>query len=83
MPRPRGGDWLEDEIQAWRRSGVGVVVSLLTPDEIADYDAYDESRADFSRWKGIYETLVRRKDAYRKQLEGRELTEVLRVQPAY
>ena len=47
------------------------------------YDADDESRADFSRWRGIYETLVRRKDAYRKQLEGRELTEVLRVQPAY
>ena len=57
--------------------------AALTSGELADYDAYDESRADFSRWKGIYETLVRRKDAYRKQLEGRELTELLRVQPAY
>jgi ATPase subunit of ABC transporter with duplicated ATPase domains len=45
--------------------------------------AYDESRADFSRWKGIYETLRRRLDAYRKQLKGRELSDVLRVQPAY
>jgi hypothetical protein len=44
---------------------------------------YGESRADFSRWKGIYETLQRRMDSYRKQLEGRELTDVFRVQPAY
>jgi protein-tyrosine phosphatase len=29
MPRPRGGEWLEDEISSWKRSGVGVVVSLL------------------------------------------------------
>jgi protein-tyrosine phosphatase len=33
MPRPRGGDWLEDEIQSWRRSGVDGVVSLLTLEE--------------------------------------------------
>ena len=50
---------------------------------LSAYDAFDESRADFSRWKGIYETLRRRMDTYRKQLEGRELAEVLRVQPAY
>lgn len=34
MPRPRGGDWLEDEIRAWRTAGVDRVVSLLTPDEV-------------------------------------------------
>ena len=50
---------------------------------LAEYDAYDESRADFSRWKGIYETLQRRKAAYRKQLEGRELSKVMRFQPVY
>ena len=55
----------------------------LTAGKLADYDAYDESRADFSRWKGIFETWQRRKDAYRKQLEARELTKVLRFQPAY
>ena len=38
MPRPRGEDWLEDEIQAWRQSGIDVIVSLLTPDELADLD---------------------------------------------
>ena len=31
--RPRGGDWLTDEIASWRRSGVDTVLSLLTPDE--------------------------------------------------
>src|SRR5262249_14304767 len=35
MCRPRGGDWLEDEIQSWRRSGVDVGLSLLTADEVA------------------------------------------------
>src|SRR5882672_1326245 len=42
MPRPRGGDWLEDEVRSWRRSGVDVVVSLLTHDEIAELTLDDE-----------------------------------------
>ncbi|WP_063607859.1 protein-tyrosine phosphatase family protein [Zavarzinella formosa] len=42
MPRPRGGDWLEDEIPAWRQAGVDIVVSLLTPDEVADLDLAQE-----------------------------------------
>jgi protein-tyrosine phosphatase len=42
MPRPRGGDWLEDEIRSWRRSGVDVILSLLTPDEIAELSLADE-----------------------------------------
>jgi protein-tyrosine phosphatase len=31
--RPRGGDWLEDEIAAWQRNGIGTVFSLLTSEE--------------------------------------------------
>jgi len=42
MPRPRGGDWLEDEIQSWRRSGVDLVVSLLTRDEQTELNLHDE-----------------------------------------
>jgi len=42
MARPRGGDWLEDEIQSWRRSGVDVVVSLLTSDEQTELDLAGE-----------------------------------------
>jgi protein-tyrosine phosphatase len=41
-PRPRGGDWLEDEIQSWRQSGVDVVVSLLTRDEQMELNLSDE-----------------------------------------
>ena len=37
-PRPRGGDWLEDEVRAWQQSGLDLVVSLLTPEEVAELD---------------------------------------------
>jgi len=40
--RPRGRDWLEDEAQAWRRAGLDVVVSLLTPDEVSEFDLAGE-----------------------------------------
>ncbi|HEY1390061.1 MAG TPA: dual specificity protein phosphatase family protein [Ktedonobacterales bacterium] len=43
MARPRGGDWLPDEIQAWRDATVVVVVSLLTNDEREELDLRDES----------------------------------------
>lgn len=57
--------------------------SALTGGHLANYDAFDESRMDFSRWKGIYETWLRRKEAYARQLQERGLTEALRLQPAY
>lgn len=36
--RPRGGDWLEDEITSWRKAGLDVVVSLLEKDEAAQFE---------------------------------------------
>ena len=42
LPRPRGGDWLEDEVRGWRVAGVDGVVSLLTSDEVADFDLAQE-----------------------------------------
>ena len=30
-PRPRGGDWLTDDIASWKRAKVNSVLSLLTP----------------------------------------------------
>lgn len=44
-PRPRGGDWLGDEVRAWRAAGIDVVVSLLEPDEAADLDLSAEADA--------------------------------------
>jgi hypothetical protein len=38
VPRPRGGDWLEDELRAWQESGLDIVVSLLTPAEVTELD---------------------------------------------
>lgn len=57
--------------------------TALMAGELAEYDAYDETRADFSRWKGIYETWLRRKDAYMRQIQQRDVIDALRVQPAY
>ena len=33
LARPRGEDWLEDEVAGWKEAGVDVVVSLLTRGE--------------------------------------------------
>ncbi len=57
--------------------------AALMAGKLSRYDDYDESRADFSRWKGIYETWQRRKEVYTEQIQQRDLSETLRVQPAY
>jgi hypothetical protein len=57
--------------------------AALTGGRLASYEAFDESRTDFSRWKGIYETWLRRKEAYSRQLLERGLAETMRIQPAY
>jgi protein-tyrosine phosphatase len=41
--RPRGGDWLPDEIADWKRAGITHVVSLLTPEEEQEMDLRGES----------------------------------------
>lgn len=42
VPRPRGGDWLADEIRSWRAAGLDVVTSLLTPAEVAELELQEE-----------------------------------------
>ena len=56
---------------------------LLSAGRLSRYDDFDETRADFSRWKGVYETWRRRKAAYGEQIKHRDPATVLRVQPAY
>jgi len=45
IPRPRGGDWLEDEARAWRRGGIDVVVSLIENEEAEQFDLLTERQA--------------------------------------
>jgi protein-tyrosine phosphatase len=53
MPRPRGGDWLEDEISSWQGMGIDTIVSALTVEENAELDLErepklcEEARIDF------------------------------------
>jgi hypothetical protein len=42
--RPRGGDWLTDDIANWKRPGISSALSLLTPEEENDLDLRDEGR---------------------------------------
>lgn len=50
VPRPRGGDWLEDEVQAWQHAGLDRIVSFLTPEEVADLDLSKEEA-----WCQVYD----------------------------
>jgi protein-tyrosine phosphatase len=45
VPRPRGGDWLDDEIRNLRRDGIEILVSLLTPPEDEELNLDNEAAA--------------------------------------
>lgn len=55
----------------------------LLAGKLEHFDEYDETRTDFSRWKGIYETWLRRHQSYTSQIQQHEVAETLRFQPAY
>jgi len=57
--------------------------TALVNGSLERFDEFDETRTDFSRWKGIYETWLRRKQKYDIQLKGQDIAEALRLQPAY
>ena len=45
LPRPRGGEWLDDEIASLALQGVSVLVSLLTTAEVNELDLTAEPAA--------------------------------------
>ena len=45
MAKPRGGDWLTDEMAALHTAGVTILVCALTTAELDDVDLTDEPRA--------------------------------------
>lgn len=57
--------------------------SALMSGKLEEYDAFDETRTDFSRWKGIYETWLRRKRSYTTKMQDHDLAKAIRFQPAY
>ena len=57
--------------------------NALMAGKLERYDEYDETRTDFSRWKGIYETWLRRKQSYTEQIQQRDTADAMRLQPAY
>lgn len=57
--------------------------TALMAGELERYDAFDETRADFNRWTGIYETWLIRKESYKALVGQNKLERALRVPPAY
>lgn len=57
--------------------------AALLAGQLACYDDLDESRAGFSRWKGLYEIWLSRKEAHEWQLKEHSLVDTLGLQPAY
>ncbi len=51
VPRPRGGDWLEDEASAWVNEGLNVIVSMLEPEEVESFGL--EQEKEFCQLNGI------------------------------
>jgi len=51
VPRPRGGDWLQRDLQLMRKEGIDGLVSMLTNEEAADFDLLHEEEE--SRQIGI------------------------------
>ncbi len=41
--RPRGGEWLEDDLASWQQEGIKSVLSLLTKEEEQDLDLKREA----------------------------------------
>jgi len=51
VPRPRGGDWLEDEAISMKNAGIDILVSMLQAEEAAELGLITE--ADACRTAGI------------------------------
>ena len=49
--RPRGNEWLEDEVRSWKADGIDTVVSFLTGDEEIDLGLQEEER--LARLNGV------------------------------
>src|SRR5258708_23204422 len=44
VARPRGHDWLADEIEGLAREGIDILVSMLTPEEATELGLMEDER---------------------------------------
>jgi protein-tyrosine phosphatase len=51
VPRPRGGEWLEDEAAAWANAGLDAIISMLDQEEIESFEL--EREGEFCAANGI------------------------------
>ena len=66
LPRPRGGDWLEDTVRFWKTLPMSMVVSALTDEEITELELRKE--ADYCRENEIeYVSTPSRTGAFQNQ----------------
>ncbi len=49
VARPRGGDWLEDDIRTWKQNGMDIIVSLLTKQEREELQLTQEAQESSRR----------------------------------
>lgn len=72
MPRPRGNDWLEDEIKSLKTQEVDCLVSLLDSDEIVELGLEDEKNLcvqngiEFINFPIVDITVPKNEEAYLK-----------------
>lgn len=45
VPRPRGGEWLQQDIRVLKNDGIDILVSLLAPEETRELDLEQEKAA--------------------------------------
>ena len=76
--RPRGSDWLQDEVKGWRAFGVDTVISLLTPVEADDLGLSEEATrcneegADFVSFPIVDRSIPRSREEAEKLLRSLE-----------
>lgn len=77
LPRPRGGDWLRDEVRMWREVGLGVVTSLLTREEEAELELRDEEAIAREQGLGFHAFPIPDRGVPESRRETAELIRVL------
>lgn len=69
LPRPRAGEWLEEEIEAWQESNIQFILSPLTPEEIRELDLFKEPNLCESKGMAFFSFPIPDRgvpDSYRK-----------------